>query len=132
MHIITEKHLNEAAGRYPDAAREIAAWRKVVKTARWRNLVEVRQVFKDADAVKGYVIFNIRQNRYRLATIIHYSRERDGQLTGILPQFHELLDLFHYPKDKDAQLTEGHVYIRSFLTHKEYDNPANWDKGIRR
>lgn len=108
MHIITEKHLNQAAAQYPDAAKEIAAWRKIVKAARWRNFVEVRQVFKHADTVKGYVIFNIRQNRYRLVTIIHYSRMKDGRLT------------------------EGHVYIRSFLTHKEYDDPANWDKGVSR
>jgi len=27
-----------------------------------------------------------------------------------------------------SQRTQGHVYIRSFLTHKEYDNPANWDR----
>ena len=108
MHIITGKHLNRAAEQYPDAAKEIAAWHKIVKGARWQNFVEVRQVFKDADAVKGYVMFNVRQNRYRLATIIHYSREKDGRLT------------------------EGHVYIRSFLTHKEYANPANWDKGVPR
>lgn len=108
MHIITEKHLNRAAEEYPDAAKEIAAWRKIAKAARWRNSVEVRQAFKDADTVKGYVIFNIRQDRYRLVTIIHNSREKDGRLT------------------------EGHVYIRSFLTHKEYDGPANWDKGVPR
>ena len=108
MHIITEKHLSRAAERYPDAAKEIAAWRKIVKSVRWRNFVEVRQVFNDAVAVRGYVIFNIRQNRYRLVTIIHYSRE------------------------KNRWLTEGHVYIRSFLTHKEYDDPANWDKGVTR
>jgi mRNA interferase HigB len=108
MPIITEKHLNRAAEQYPDAAKEIAAWRKIVKAARWRSFVEVRQTLKDADAVKGYVIFNVRQNRYRLVTIIHYSRE------------------------KDDRLTEGHVYIRSFLTHKDYDDPANWDKGVPR
>jgi mRNA interferase HigB len=108
MHIVTEKHLSRAAERYPDAAKEIAAWRKIVKGARWRSFVEIRQTFQDADAVKGYVIFNIRQNRYRLLTIIHGSREKDGRLT------------------------EGHVYIRSFLTHKEYDNPANWDQGAPR
>lgn len=107
MHIIT-KHLNRAAEKYPDVAKEITAWRKVVKTARWRNFLEVRQLFKNADAVKGYVIFNMRQNRYRLVTIIHYSRQKDGRLT------------------------EGHVYIRSFLTHKEYDDPANWDQGVPR
>jgi len=108
MHVVTEKHLNQAAEEYPDAAKEIAAWRKIVKTARWRNFVEVRQVFKDADGVNEYVIFNIRRNRYRLVTIIHYSRERDGRLT------------------------EGHIYIRRFLTHKQYENPANWGRGVTR
>ena len=108
MHIITEKHLNRAAKQYPDAAKEIAAWRKIIKAAQWRNFVEVRQVFKDADTVREYVIFNIRRNRYRLVTIIHYSRERDDRLT------------------------EGHVYIRSFLPHKKYENPANWGRGVTR
>jgi len=108
MHVVTEKRLNRAMHRYPDAAQEIMAWRKIAKSARWRNFVEVRQVFKDADAVKEYVIFNIRQNRYRLVTIIHYLREKNGRIT------------------------EGHIYIRSFLTHKQYDNPANWDRGFTR
>jgi mRNA interferase HigB len=108
MHVVTKGHLNRAMEQYPDAAKEIAAWHKIVKAARWRNFVEVRQVFADADNVRGYVIFNIRENRYRLVTIIHYSRL------------------------KYERLTEGHVYIRSFPTHKQYDNPANWDKGVRR
>jgi mRNA interferase HigB len=106
MHIVTEKHLNRAMGQYPDAAKEIMAWHKITKAARWRNFLDVRQVFRDADHVKEYVIFNIRENRYRLITIIHYSRQRDDRVT------------------------EGHVYIRSFLTHKQYDNPTNWDKGV--
>jgi mRNA interferase HigB len=106
MHVVTQKHLNRAMREYPAAAKQIRAWGKIVKAARWRNFLEVRQVFSDADDVKGYVIFNICQNRYRLVTIIHYSRDRDGRTT------------------------EGHIYIRSFLTHKQYDNPADWDKGV--
>lgn len=106
MHIVTAKHLNAAAQQYPDAANEIRAWHKIAKDARWRKFIEVRQVFKDADDVNGYVIFNVRHNRYRLVTIIHYSREKDGRIT------------------------EGHIYIWSFLTHKQYDNRANWDKGV--
>ncbi len=107
MRIITRKHLNRAAEQYPDAAKEIAVWCKVVQSARWRNFVEVRQVFNSADAVNHrYVIFNIRHNRYRLVTIIHYSRETDDRIT------------------------EGHLYIRAFLTHQEYNDPENWDKGV--
>jgi len=108
MHVVTEKHLSWAMTEYPDAAKEIMAWHKIAKAARWRNFVEVRRVFKDADQAKAYVIFNIRRNRYRLVTIIHYSRR------------------------KDDRITEGHVYICSFLTHKQYDDPTNWDKGVRR
>jgi len=99
MHIVTRKHLSEAMERCPDAAKEIKAWVGIVDAVRWHNFAEVRGMFVD-----GYVIFNIRQNRYRLITVVHYSKMRD-----------------------DKQ-TEGHVYIRSFLTHREYDNRSNWDK----
>lgn len=40
--------------------------------------------------------------------------------------------IIHYARVKDGRTTEGHIYIRSFLTHKQYDNPANWDKGVAR
>ena len=65
-------------------------------------------MFKDADYVDGYVIFNIRRNRYRLITVIHYA------------------------KTSEENQTDGHVYIRSFLTHKEYDNRENWDRRFAR
>ena len=90
--------------RYPDAANEIKAWVVIVEAIRWHNFAELRGMFKDADYVDDDVIFNIRQNRYRLITVVHYSRTT-----------------------KEKQ-TEGHVYIRSFLTHKEYDNRNNWDR----
>ncbi len=107
MNVVTRKHLVQAQLAYPDAAKEIKAWFAIAKSARWKNFVEVRHAFADADSVDDYVVFNIRQNRYRLITIIHYSREKNGRVT------------------------EGHLYVRSFLTHKEYDNPKNWDKEVK-
>jgi len=101
---VTVKRLMEAASRYQDAAKEISAWLDILEDVRWTSFVDVRRVFPDADAVRGYVIFNFRCNRYRLVTVIHYAKQREGKLTM------------------------GHVHIRSFLTHREYDNPANWDK----
>jgi mRNA interferase HigB len=104
VHIVTLKHLSDAMKDYPDAADEIKAWVAIVKQVRWHRFLEVRSTFKDADSADGYVIFNIRRNRYRLVTVIHYAKTM-----------------------KDTH-TRGHVYIRSFLTHKEYDDPANWDR----
>lgn len=108
MKVITRGHLEEAGKQYPDAAKEIEAWFKIVKQAKWRNFVDVRQTFKDADNVGKYVVFNIRHNRYRLNTITHYCWETEGRVS------------------------EGHVYIKSFLTHKEYDNKNNWEKGVKK
>ncbi len=104
VYIVTQKHLNEAIKTYKDAADEIKAWAAIVKVVRWHNFAEVRSTFKDADNVSGYVIFDIRHNRYRLVTVIHYARTTT------------------------EKRTLGHVYIRSFLTQKEYDNPENWDR----
>jgi mRNA interferase HigB len=104
VHIVTRRPLSEAIDSYQDATSEIKAWMAIVEAVRWHNFVEVRQMFQDADFVNRYVIFNIRQNRYRLITVIHYA------------------------KTTRERRTQGHVYIRSFLTHGQYDNPSNWDK----
>lgn len=104
MHIVTRRHLTEASAAYPDAANEIRAWVAIVESVRWHSFFEVRTVFKDADDVDGYVVFNIRHSRYRLITVVPYAKTTKERRTG------------------------GHVYIRSFLTHKEYKVRSNCDR----
>jgi mRNA-degrading endonuclease HigB of HigAB toxin-antitoxin module len=57
----------------------------------------LRASFPDADDVDGYIVFNFRHNRYRLVVAVHYARV------------------------VETRLTMGHVYIGSFMMHKEYD-----------
>src|SRR5207253_9768287 len=92
---------------YPDAANEIKAWVVIVEGVRWHNFTEVRLLFRDADYINGYVAFNIRRNRYRLITVIHYA------------------------KTTDEKRTEGQGYIRSFLTHKDDNDPRKWPRSCR-
>ena len=108
MVVVTRRHVQQAMNQCPDAAIELRAWMSVASIARWKNMIEVVHTFKDADAVDGYTVFNIRRNRYRLVTVIHFS------------------------KQKDRLETQGHIYIRSFLTHSEYDDRKNWDKRFKR
>jgi len=106
--VVTRRHLEEAISRYPDAAADLRAWMLIVVSVRWRSMVDVLKTFKDADLVDGYTVFNIRHNRYRLITVIHYA------------------------KVKGEVETHGHIYIRSVLTHKDYDNRKNWDRRFGR
>jgi mRNA interferase HigB len=100
VHIVTRRHLREVTEKFPDAAKEIEAWATVAEAVRWKSFLDVRSTFPDADSVDGYVVFNIRGNRYRLITVIHYAKME----------------------------TVGHVYVRSFLTHRQYDDRRNWDR----
>jgi len=100
---VTRKRLEEAAEAYRDAAEEPRDWQPIVKAARWRRFEDVKAIFTDADNVNGYVVFDFRNNRYRLITVIHYVKTIEGKPT------------------------KGHIYIRSFLTHKEYNDPKKWD-----
>jgi mRNA interferase HigB len=80
VRIIHGGTVKKWAVRYPDAAGSLSAWQKNASQAVWQNLTEVRQVYPHAEAVevgsgRTVVVFNIRGNRYRLITAIHYNRQ---------------------------------------------------------
>ena len=80
MRIIKEAFLVAAGREHPPAARHLDVWRKMVKKAAWRNLVDVRQSYPDTDAVKvrsgrTVLVFNIRRNDYRLIAAAHFNRQ---------------------------------------------------------
>ena len=97
MHRVTIKRLQKASEEFREAASGIGSWIKIVKFARWRDFVELRKSFPDACDVDGFVVFNIKHNRYRLITAVHYARTIDGRFAL------------------------GDVSIGAFLTHKDYD-----------
>lgn len=72
MHLISITNLREDAAQYPDADRVIRNWFKTIEQAQWQNLEEVRQSFKDAEAVGNFTVFNIKGNNYRLIVGIDY------------------------------------------------------------
>ena len=80
MRIIKEAFLLAAGRGHPPAARHLDVWRKTVKAAMWRNLVDVKRTYPDTDAVKvrsgrTVLIFNIRRNDYRLIAAMHFNRQ---------------------------------------------------------
>jgi mRNA interferase HigB len=80
MRVIHGGTVKQWAARYADAGESLAAWLKNAIDARWQNLAAVRQVYPHADPVevasgRTVVVFNIRGNRYKLVTAIHYNRQ---------------------------------------------------------
>ncbi len=80
MRIIKEAFLVAAGREHAPAARHLDVWRKTVKAAMWRNLVDVRRSYPDTDAVKvrsgrQALVFDIRRNDFRLIVAAHFNRQ---------------------------------------------------------
>lgn len=52
------------------------AWYRVAKSADWGSFAAVREQYPDADLVNGLLVFNIRQNRFRLIVYPAFSRRK--------------------------------------------------------
>ena len=73
MHFITIRALRADAEKYSDVRRKVEAWYQVVKQAAWQNLEEVRKVYRDAEAVGNFTVFNLKS--YRLIVSIDYESQ---------------------------------------------------------
>jgi len=76
MRIISRKRLLKFSRLHADASIPLDNWYKVAKTAKWKNLDEVRQVYPSADPVGNFTVFNIKGNECRLIVDIVYFTQR--------------------------------------------------------
>jgi mRNA interferase HigB len=67
--------LRDFCNQYPDACEPLYNWYRVSEKATWQNLVEVQFLYKSAEAVGNFTVFNIRGNRYRLIVDLIYHRQ---------------------------------------------------------
>lgn len=72
MHIITRSRLVEFWEEHPESKTSLLLWYKLTTTTQWKNLIETRKVFRSADQVGNFTVFNIGGNKYRLITFIDY------------------------------------------------------------
>ena len=63
-------------GKSKDVQEEVLAWYRVAKASDWESFADLRTSFPDADLVKDLLVFNIRQNRYRLIVYPVFSRRK--------------------------------------------------------
>ena len=101
QHVISFKRLADFGAKHPDAAVSLQHWYKAVKGASWRNFGDVRSMFGSADVAGQCVVFNLGGNKFRLIAAVHYPRAA-----------------------KKGGWTLGRVYVRSILTHREYEKGA--------
>ena len=94
-HLISRKMVRDFVAIHPGTERDLEnliEWCRKVEKADWRNFGDVRATYGSADQVGELVCFNVCGNKYRILARVVY-----------------------------RPTTAAKVYLRSVLTHKEYD-----------
>lgn len=76
MHIITRARIRDFIAKHPDSETSLATWYRIVKKTDYNTFGELKQHFRSADYVDGFVVFNIGGNKYRLIAAIHFNRRK--------------------------------------------------------
>ncbi len=76
MEIVSLNTLSQFAKKHPFARKPLSRWTDITGAAVWNSMIDVQRDFKTAEDVKGYVVFNIHGNAYRLISVIRYDRKQ--------------------------------------------------------
>jgi mRNA interferase HigB len=96
MHIIARPAIEDAKLRHPQSRVWLDNWWRTAARATWRSLHDVRHDYPSADQVGDCLVFDAPGAR-RLICNVHYATDE----------------------------RHGTLYVRSFLTHAEYDR-GDW------
>jgi mRNA interferase HigB len=76
MRVISKKPLREFWERHPESRPLLKEWFRKAHQVTAASFAEIRQTFGSADYVDGFTIFDVGGNRYRIAAVIHYDKQR--------------------------------------------------------
>lgn len=72
MRIVSRKAIREATARHGEWGASLNAWYKIARSANWKSFADVRNSWKNSDAVGRFVVFDISHNRCRLIATVKY------------------------------------------------------------
>ncbi|MDP1810663.1 MAG: type II toxin-antitoxin system HigB family toxin [Sediminibacterium sp.] len=74
MVILIKRTLLVYAEKNATAAGPLNNWYQIVKTANWKSLADIKQIFNNVDYIgNDRYVFNIKGNEYRLVTMLFFS-----------------------------------------------------------
>ncbi len=76
MRVISKKPLRAFWDRHPESKPAIEDWFRKASQLKAPSFPALCQTFGSADYVDGFTIFDVGGNRYRIAAVIHYDKQR--------------------------------------------------------
>ena len=76
MRVISKKPLRDFWTGHPESRSMLEDGFKKASKVQATSFHELRRTFGSADDVDGFTLFDVGGNRYRVAAVIHYDKQR--------------------------------------------------------
>ncbi len=76
MRVISKRPIREFWERHSESKPALEEWFRKVGQIQVTSFPELRRAFNSVDYVDGYTLFDVGGNKYRIATVIHYDKQR--------------------------------------------------------
>lgn len=76
MRVISKQPIRAFWEHHPESKTALEEWFRNASRVVVKSFSELRRIFGSADYVDGYTIFDVGGNKYRIATVIHYDKQR--------------------------------------------------------
>ena len=76
MRVISKKPIREFWDCHSESKPALEEWFRKVSQLTAASFSDLRKTFGSADYVDGYTLFDVGGNKYRIATVIHYDKQR--------------------------------------------------------
>jgi mRNA interferase HigB len=81
VKVIKPATVRQWARKHPTAESSLFGWLALIKAAKFKDFVALRQVYRSADQVqvasgRNVIVFNISGNNYRLIAAVHFNTQR--------------------------------------------------------
>ncbi len=76
MRVISKKPIRDFWEQHPESKPMLEEWFKKASHCPATSFSALRQTFGSADYVDGFTIFDVGGNRYRIASVVHYDKQR--------------------------------------------------------
>lgn len=76
MRVISNKSLVDFANDHPVAGAPLQAWRKTVEANAFANYAELKKTFNATDRARGFYIFDVGGNKFRVVAAIHFNTQK--------------------------------------------------------
>lgn len=81
MKVIKPATVRAWAIKHPTAASSLTGWLTLIKAAKFKDFLALKQVYRSADRVevesgRKVIVFNISGNNFRLIAAVHFNTQR--------------------------------------------------------